>query len=149
MLSNRKLIGLSYLPDGFTKLDYLSRATIQIGGANVSFVVRVVPDGEPMQLGLNLLAATRMSINFQGMTFEGEVQDANSCDSACAGQFLTYDRLLQRAGIAENELVPVDTLPPVTQAAAELVKSEAKMPVVAGKAHGKTNTNSLWLGYSK
>lgn len=149
MLSNQKLIGLSYLPDGFTKLDYLSRATIPVGGANVSLVVRVVPDYEPMQLGLNLLASTRMKMNFQDMTFEGEVLDANSWDPACAGQFLNYDQLLQRAGIAENDLVPVDTLPPVTQAAVELVKSEEKMPVMAGKAYGKTNTNSLWLGFSK
>eukprot|EP01124_Arcella_intermedia_P010487 TRINITY_DN16995_c0_g1_i2.p1 TRINITY_DN16995_c0_g1~~TRINITY_DN16995_c0_g1_i2.p1 ORF type:complete len:213 (-),score=26.82 TRINITY_DN16995_c0_g1_i2:86-724(-) len=112
-----RLLGISTLANGRQKYDYLCKASVTILGVRCSVVVRVAPD-QPALLGLDVMYLLSMSLNIP----RGKFQIAGCPASRGLFRFIDVDAFLQGEGIDEEQLVPVEGLPPPDQSYQQLVR---------------------------
>jgi len=112
--SHPRLVGTSQIGDGSIKVDYLCQTTISIMDITAPLVVKVGPN-QPSLLGLDAMFRFSMILNIPQLTFEIDEQVSNG-DKTLQFIFINFEQLMARLQIGEDDLKPVQDLPPPQEA---------------------------------
>jgi len=106
--SHRNLVGVSRMGDGSCKYDYISVVTMGLLEEKRILVVKVAPD-QPFLFGLDAMHLFKMNIDFFHQSFTIGSPSANDISGMKVFDFM---KLLEKAKVGMDDLVPLSSLPP-------------------------------------
>jgi hypothetical protein len=116
LLGHEKILGASALGNNNKKYDYLSAVKLSLLGNTADLVIKVAPN-QPCLLGLDAMHAFGVDI----LISEGKYSVTLKQPPHFFNQFTIANILLQ-FGVTRDQLVPLNTLPPVEESAAKRKK---------------------------